>query len=541
LTRTNAALTDEVAERLSVERRLVEQAGILRSILSDMGDAVIVADAAERFVVFNPAAERLFGKGAVAGPSEAWPQIYGLYLADRETPLPADEMPLLRSIRGEEVNDVDLFVRHAAAPTGLWTRVSGRPLRDASGAISGGAIVCRDITEMKWSEEAISLLNMIIMEVAAAEDLTASLQVVLRRVCEKTGWAFGQAWIVSRDSSHLVCSDAWHATIPGLEEFRADSRATRFVPGAGLPGRVWASAQPAWIRDVTVDTNFPRVRAAEAVGLKAALGLPIVAQHRVVAVVEFFLQEPRQEDERLVKLIGTVAAELDLVLERKHAEEALHESYERIQDLAGRLIVAEEAERTRIARDLHDDINQRLAGLSIALSGLKRRVGELDETMLGQSLTALQERTIALVDNVRRLSHELHPGVLQHAGIAAALESHCAEFSEQHGIDVDLVTDDVGAIGPDASLCLFRVAQEVMRNVARHAAAHRVRVTLSRGGDATTMTIADDGRGFDANDVRRAGRGLGLLSIEERVRLLKGSVTIDSSAERGTTLQVTIP
>jgi PAS domain S-box-containing protein len=514
-----------------------------------MGDAVIVADRQERFLVFNAAAERMFGSGAAQTPSATWPELYGLYLPDRTTPCPAAVLALTRSIRGEEVNDEVVFVRHPQAPAGLWARVSGRPLREPSGEVSGGVIVCRDITERMRAEEEVSLLHTLLMEVAAAPDLTASLEVVLRRVCEKTGWAIGQAWVVGHDGGCLECSPSWCSVVAGLERFRTVSEASRFLPGEGLPGRVWATGQPAWIRDVTLDANFPRAAAAREVGLQAALGIPIAAAGKVVAVIEFFVQEPRDEDERLTKLIATVAAELDLVLERKRAEEALREqqamlrvSLERIQELAGRLIIAQEAERKRIARDLHDDINQQLAGLSLALSGLKRRLGEHDRATLEASVTTLQERTNDLADSVRRLSHDLHPGVLQQVGLTAALEFHCAEFQRQHGIEVTLGTmKDLTAIPPDAALCLFRAVQEVLRNVAKHAGARRAQVVLSRENDQLTLTIADDGRGFDPTGVRRAGGGLGLLSIEERARLLHGSVQIETGAKRGTTVRIAIP
>ncbi len=411
------------------------------------------------------------------------------------------------------------------------------------------AELTRAITEHKRAEEEVSLLHTIIMEVAAAPDLTASLEVVLRRVCEKTGWAIGQAWIVHDDGQCLECSPAWFSMVAGLERFRAVSDATRFCPGEGLPGRVWASGQPAWIRDVTLDPNFPRAAAAREVGLRGALGIPIVAAGKVVAVIEFFVQELRDEDERLTKVIATVAAELDLVLERKKAEDALREqeamlrlSFERTQDLAGRLIIAQETERSRIARELHDDINQQLAGLSLALSGLKRRIGEHNQSTLETSLTNLQQRTIELADSIRRLSHDLHPGVLQQVGLTAALESHCAEFQQQHGINVTFGTmEDFNAISPDAALCLFRAAQEALRNVARHAGARHTQVALSRENGELTLTIVDDGKGFDTTKVRRAGGGLGLLSIEERARLLHGSVRIDTGAERGTTVRIALP
>ena len=406
-----------------------------------------------------------------------------------------------------------------------------------------------EIAERNRAEEEVSLLHTIIMEVAAAADLTASLGIVVRRVCERTGWAIGQAWVVRSDGDCLECSPAWFSVAAGLERFRAVSESTRFLPGEGLPGRVWESGQPAWIRDVTSDPNFPRAAVAREVGLRAALGIPIVAADQVVAVIEFFVQEPRREDDRLTRVIVTVAAELDLVLERKRAEEALWEqqamlrsSFERIQELAGRLIIAQEAERTRVARDLHDDINQQLAALSLSLGLLKRRIAEHDQASLETTLTALQQRTNDLADSVRRLSHDLHPAVLQQVGLTAAIQSHCAEFQRQHGIEVTLGTmDDVTTIPPDTALCFFRAVQEILQNVAKHAGAQHTQVRLARENNELTLTIADDGRGFDPARVRRAGGGLGLLSIEERARLLHGRVRIETGAERGTTVRIAIP
>ena len=121
---------------------------ILHSILSDMGDAVIVADKDENFVVFNPAAERMFGVRATDAKSHEWSQGFSLFLPDKVTPFPPHELPLTRSIRGEEVNNVEMFVRHKKAPYGIWTRMTGRPLRDSNGDLLGGVIVCRDITEV---------------------------------------------------------------------------------------------------------------------------------------------------------------------------------------------------------------------------------------------------------------------------------------------------------------------------------------------------------------------------------------------------------
>ena len=223
--------------------------------------------------------------------------------------------------------------------------------------------------------------------------------------------------------------------------------------------------------------------------MKGALAIPTAGPERVVAVIEFFVREPRQEDNQLTKVITTIATQLDFLLERKEAEEALREqqamlrvSLERIQDLAGRLIIAQEAERMRIARDLHDDISQQLAALSLALSGLRRRLPETDATSLEDALTALRRRTVKLADSIRCLSHDLRPGVLQQVGLIAALESHCEEFRTQHDVEVTLdAAGDLGALAPEAALCLFRSVQEALRNAARRCRAADSRDPFGHG------------------------------------------------------------
>src|SRR6266566_5384600 len=182
-------------------------------------------------------------------------------------------------------------------------------------------------------EEQLSLLQTITMEVAAAKDLSSALEVVLRRVCETTGWVLGQAWVPNQDGTILDCGQAWFCAEPGLKEFRAASEGSRCVPGAGIPGCVWKSKQPVWIRDVTLDGNFARIKAAAKVGLKAAVGIPILSGDEVLAVIEFFVHESRAEDERLVKVITAVAAQLDLVMVRKRAEEELAHSNEILQSI----------------------------------------------------------------------------------------------------------------------------------------------------------------------------------------------------------------
>jgi len=224
----------------------------------------------------------------------------------------------------------------------------------------------------------------------------------------------------------------------------------------------------------------------------------------------------------------------------RESQEALRASYGRIQELAGQLLTAQEAERARIALELHDDVNQRLAALAIALSRLRRRSPD-DVVGLRDELKQLQQRTVDVADAVRQLSHELHPGMLRHAGLVATLRGVCDEVGSGHGIEIAVTaTDDGEPDAPDVALFLYRVAQESLRNVTRHSGARRAWVALARTSAGLELTVTDDGCGFDLAAARRRG-GLGLISIDERARLIGGSVTIDTAPQRGTTLRVLVP
>ena len=246
---------------------------------------------------------------------------------------------------------------------------------------------------------------------------------------------------------------------------------------------------------------------------------------------------------------GYVGCDIDIT-ERKNAEDrirdsqaALAASHQEILYLAGRLIGAQEIERARIARDLHDDVSQQLAGVSIAFSGLKQRLGEYQVSAeLRQELTDLQQQTLKLARNVRQLSHDLHPAVLQHLGLVKGLTSYCGELGRAHGVAMTCTAEgEFGAMTPDSALCVYRITQEALRNVVAHAGARRADVRLVQLGEQAQITIADDGRGFDAATRVERDQGLGLVSISERARIIGGTVSIVSGPNQGTRVQATIP
>jgi PAS domain S-box-containing protein len=179
--------------------------------------------------------------------------------------------------------------------------------------------------QRKESEEQLNLLQTITRELASADDLSSALQIVLRQVCEKTGWALGQAWVPNEEGAVLDFVSAWYCGDGELKPFKAVSEASHFKPGVGLPGRVWKSKQPAWLENVTNDPNFPRSAAARTAGLKTGVGIPILSGGKVIAVLEFFMRESREQSERFLKVITAVAGQLDLLRRATHAEAAARE------------------------------------------------------------------------------------------------------------------------------------------------------------------------------------------------------------------------
>jgi two-component system sensor histidine kinase UhpB len=220
------------------------------------------------------------------------------------------------------------------------------------------------------------------------------------------------------------------------------------------------------------------------------------------------------------------------------SRDMVRRSTERVRQLAGQLISAQEAERSRIARKLHDDIGQYITDVAVSMSSMKRSAASR-KAGLDSEFDRLYQHTTTLFENVRELSHELHPSVVQHAGLVAAMGSLCRGFSERYGIPVAFEPTAVDPVADGVALAAYRVAQEGLTNIARHARAKRARVAIARRGPQLLVTIEDDGRGFNKASPTGA-QGLGLLSMEERVRLLNGAIEI-VSGDAGTRVTAIIP
>ncbi|HYM23967.1 MAG TPA: ATP-binding protein, partial [Vicinamibacterales bacterium] len=208
-------------------------------------------------------------------------------------------------------------------------------------------------------------------------------------------------------------------------------------------------------------------------------------------------------------------------------EATLRKNYEQTRHLAGRLLNAQEATRAGIARDLHDGLCQDLVTVTAALSEVKDSSGAIQDPKTQRLLSDIEEQTLQVYNDIRQLSHDLHPPTLRLLGLGSALKAHCREIGRRHGVEIDYsLGAEVGRLDPAVEIALFRIAQEALRNAIVHGSARHLTVSLARPNGHVELTVSDDGRGFDVEAARRTGDGLGLMSMDERAHVFGGDVQV---------------
>jgi signal transduction histidine kinase len=210
-------------------------------------------------------------------------------------------------------------------------------------------------------------------------------------------------------------------------------------------------------------------------------------------------------------------------------------------DLSRMLIEAQEQERARIGRELHDDINQRVALLAIVLEEVHRDLYRAPASELDHRMRELKQQVIDLGRDIHGIAHELHCSTLEYLGFVPALRKLARELGERHGIKIEIRNYGVpDRLPAEISLCLLRIVQEGFHNSARHSGTKRIKVHLQKSKDQICLIISDSGKGFDVAAIP-SGQGLGLVSMRERIRLLNGKIAIHSEPELGTRVQAWVP
>jgi len=481
-------------ELTQANEELERQRNILRALLDSLGDGVAFADETGRLTMLNPAAERILGMGLIEEKYDKWTEVYGLYRPDGVTPMPPGEMPLARAVGGEETRDVEMFVRNPARKGGVYIRVTASPLKDPSGNAKGGVAIFRDINERKWAE---ALLRDSEARFRSIVEATATAVIILgrdHRILEfnpkaEQIFGLGRADALGKDFLDLCLPSEFHDAVA------AD--VLRALAGESTPG-FETPVQGQGGKERTMLWSFSLLSEAE--GRPPAI----------------------------------IAGGVDIT-ERREADDA-----RRVRELAAHLQSAREYERRHIAREIHDELGQALTGLKLQVSHISKHAGDEPAALRGK-LAELGGMIDGTIRSVRQLATELRPQLIDELGLIEAIEWQAQEFEKRTGIacSVDLPEGELDW-NQDQAIAVFRIVQESLTNVARHAGAKRASVHMRQDEDRVLLEINDDGRGITEVELRNS-TSFGLLGMRERARMLGGKVSIEGREGEGTTVTITMP
>jgi signal transduction histidine kinase len=285
------------------------------------------------------------------------------------------------------------------------------------------------------------------------------------------------------------------------------------------------------------DSSLPADQSAEA----SWLGVPLFARGDVAGLFALSKREAGYFNEEHVKLAEAMSSQASVAVENSILFQQMQAATVRMRALSRRLIEAQESERRTLARELHDEAGQALASLRFGLRLLDREIGKGGD--VSGRAAELVERTDAVIDSLHRLAADLRPASLDHLGLEAALRQYSRLAGSKLGVEVHFKARGMKSerFSTEVETALYRVVQEAMANVARHARATRADVLLQRHGDRVTVMVEDNGVGFEPDEVRQRGDRLGLLGLEERAEALGGTLTVESAPGAGTTVVVEVP
>lgn len=499
----------DISDRKRAELELEAQRAQLEGIIASAMDALITMDEEGRVVVFNQAAESMF----LCRRADAIGQPFDRFIPERFRQAHHGDMNVFARTQGTSRS-----IARVSASLGLRANGEEFPCEASISNVQVGGkplmtVILRDVTERKMAEQTLQ----------SNEALTRSiLNSLSAHIC-----------VLDQDGVIVKTNDAWNEFSP------CNSNRT--------------------VGCIEVGQNYLDVyRQAIAGGQSTAQmtleGIEAVLTGRAPSFTqEYVCHSPEEERWFLMRVTalkgaqGVVISHSDISERGRMGQRmeqnilALKEKREQLEFLSKKLIEAQEEEHKRIARELHDDFNQRLAALSVELESMERTPIASGEP-LAQQLAAMRAQVVQLSNDLHDLAYRLHPSLLEHVGLEVALRDHAAEFTKRTGLPVKLHVRKVpGTLSPEIATNLFRMAQEALQNACKHAQATEVAVKLTGSPKGVGLSVRDNGKGFDLERTKACVKGLGLVSMQERARGLGGFLRIHSLPKGGTKVCAWIP
>ena len=481
------AMVEDITAKKRAEEARFKHAAIVESSEDAIGSATVDGVIES----WNRGAERIFGYTEREAVGKSVSILVPPELAD-------EEIKILQTLKaGGRINQFET-IRVTKTGERINVSLSISPIQDSSGKIVGFSGVSRDITERKRAEKALLEVN---RTLEAQATILQSREELLKIFVKNV--PVGVA-MLDRDMRYVQVSDRF------CEDYSVDSSLvlgrSHYEVFPDIPYR-WKEAHRRALGGETLRADEDRWdRESGAVW------------------VRWEVRPWRSADGS----IGGILILAEDITRRKHMEEAL-------SSLSRKLIESQEQERARIGRELHDNISQRLAMLAIGLEQLQNNPLEVARHVQG-----LQKETMAISSEVQGLSHELHASKLEYLGVVSGMKSWCRELSERQEMEIDFRCDVSSALPFEVGLSLFRVLQEALHNVIKHSGVKHVEVQLVEQSNEVLLTVRDSGTGFDVEGAKR-GSGIGLTSMQERVRLVNGAISFESKPMGGTTIRVRVP
>ena len=482
----------DVTDRWEAMQAVEHTCSTLQATLEATADGILVGDRDGKVAVLN---QRFLAMWRLPSDVGAGTDIRALAEAVRDQL--ADPDQFMAQVT-ELYTDLEMEAHHVLTfKDGRVFERYSRPQRMGGGAVCGRVCSFRDVTQREQLMAAVDARR------AEAEAARKRYETILERVSDgfvalDPGWRYSYVnehggRLLGRNARDLVGKHIW----------------TEFPDGQGQPfHRAYEQA---------------------------------LEEQRPIQIREYYPPWNRWYDNRVYPSPDGLSIFFTDVTKEVEAEQELRASNDQLRALAARLDTIREEERRAIAREIHDQIGQALTALKLDLGALRSQLpagagAALDER--AQSMETLIDQTI---DTTRRVSASLRPAILEDLGLAAAIRSQAREFEQRTGVtcDLDLPSDGQG-VAPPIALAMFRILQEALTNVTRHAGARQVHIGLTLAPDTAVLTVADDGRGVTAEELGRAS-SLGIVGIRERALAVGGEVTITGAPARGTTLSVRVP
>ena len=515
----------------------------LQEIVDGIEDELVVIDVKHRIRFANSAVRNRLRKGARSPIGRFCYKVF--YDRDRPCTAPLLECPLRRVLEGGSMTTV---VHPTPVPGGeSYLKITAYPLHDAHGNTTGAIELRRDVTAEEEMEsqtlkqyDELLALSRVSAALSGLWDLNAILSVALDNVLNVMNGTIGGILLPDEQTQTLSYHVHRGLSVRYVEE-------VRLRLGEGIAGRVAESGKAILLEDISADPRTANPDLISTEGLKAFISVPLRAKDKVLGVINVASRMTRHFTTNDMHLLHSIGDQLGVAIDQAELHQRLRRARERYRQLARQTLMAQEEERRRLARELHDETSQALAGLALQLQALVDRAemsGNQDAEFVS-ALNKVQSLTGQVHGEISRLIGDLHPALLDTLGLVPAIRQYAETNLRPLGINVSLETKGRDRrLPPEVEAGLFRWTQGATGNIAQHSKAKNAAIILEFGEDELLLRVTDDGRGFNVSEIthiEESGRGRGVFSMKERVGLLGGTCSIESQLGQGTTVRARVP